>query len=385
MLALLLLTVVHAQTQDAARPAWREVLRDLAPKLAAALLRTEPFDLSMEAASPSAAFDAAWAETVMATLLGSRNLKPAPHADPNTHVRITCSESLQGRVCAAEIIKGAAENVVLAARPFANGTAADAGETQPVAALTVRPVHAQRAPMLDAVLLDAQRMLVLDVNGVTAFGRTATGWKALDTKPVERTTAWPRDVRGRLTVLGNAFEAFLPGRACRGTVEPLDLACSDSRAAWPLGIENDGLAEGRNFFTSSRLPAFYSAARLQEAGEPAWLLSTVDGGLKLLDSHLKPVASLPGGGDDVVRISSECAPGRPVVLVGEESATGRVDGLKAFEITGNVRLPIATPVSLPGDLAALWPTTDGSTALAIVRNLDADRYEAFLVGISCAR
>ena len=322
-------------------------------------------------------------EAETAALLAARNLRPAPRADANTHVLVTCVETIQGRQCAAEIARAGTTAVLFAARPPLND--GGAGETRALVALTVQPVLAQRTPMLDVVELESQLMLVLDVDAVTLLEHTAAGWRPKDAKPLDRVVSWPRDVRGRLVVVGNGFEAFLPGRSCRGTLDPFDLACSDGRAPWPLGIENDGLADGRNFFTSPRVPPFYSVAPVSQPGESAWLVSAVDGGLRLVDSRFHVVGSFAGRGDDVVGLSGECVADQPTVLVGQESPDGGGGSVRAFELGNGHLVPLANPVSLPGELLALWPARAGSAALAVVHNLGLDRYEAFLVRLSCAR
>jgi hypothetical protein len=383
VLAAALVSVVHGQPQDPVRPAWREVLRDLAAKVAASLSRSEPFDLSVAAPGIPAGFDPHSMETEAAAILTARNLRPAPRAETNTHVLVGCAESMQGRLCAAEISRGGTTTVHFAVRPPLNE--GGAAEPRALAALTVQPLFAQQSPILDVAELDPQRILVLDVDAVTLFERTAPGWTRKDAKPLERTASWPRDVRGRLVVLGNKIEAYLPGRSCHGTVDPFELACPDGRTPWPLGIENDGLADGRNFFTSPKVPPFYSIALVSQSGETAWLLAAVDGGLRLVDSRSRTVGSFAGRGEDVVRISGECTTDRPVVLIGQDSPDGDGASVRAFEFGNGFPAPLATPASLPGDLLALWPARDGSAALAVVHDLGLTQYEAYLVRVSCTR
>jgi hypothetical protein len=94
--------------------------------------------------------------------------------------------------------------------------------------------------------------------------------------------------------------------------------------------------------------------------------------------------AIPGPAGDVVALASACGSGRSIVLNGEESAEGASDALRAFEMANGRRVPVIPPVILPGSLVALWPS-NGNEALAIVRRHGLDRYEAFLVGLSCAR
>jgi hypothetical protein len=377
-----LAAVARPHAQAAPASAWADVLRDVSAKLASVLTRTEPFDLTVGSAGAPVGFDARAAETDIASRLAERSLKPGVRADGGAHVAVTCAESVQARLCTAEVTRGGTTSVIFAAGPLDAGIRDDA---RPPTVLTLRPLFGHPAALLDVVVIDAQRLLVLDAKSLTLFAQTASGWSARDSQGVEGASPWPRDVRGRLAVHQNAVEAFLPGRSCRGTVEPLVLRCSDAREAWPLGIENDGLAEGRNYFTSAKVPAFYSAAALQSNVGPAWLLSTVDGGLQLFDRQFHPVSGFPGRAGDVVALPSECTRGRDVVLVAEESADGVVDTLQAFDIVGGQRVAASAPASLPGVLVALWPADDGTNAVAITRNPALNRYEAFLAGLSCAR
>src|SRR5262249_32442802 len=137
--------------------------------------------------------------------------------------------------------------------------------------------------------------------------------------------AWPRDLRGRLQATALGFDAFLPGVVCRGRVKPLAVACADEAGAWPIPIDNGGIAASRNFFTTVEGFACYGAGRIaQGAGAPRWLVVDRTGVLTVLDGR-RAVTARAGAADDVARLNSPCDTGIFVVAAGRtESAADEV-------------------------------------------------------------
>ena len=96
-----------------------------------------------------------------------------------------------------------------------------------------RLVLARRAPALRStrpapgLAILGDRLLVLDVQSLSLYQRTAGTWQPLESRPLAVGRTWPRDPRGRLRVAGDRFEAWLPGLACTGAVAPLAVTCAD--------------------------------------------------------------------------------------------------------------------------------------------------------------
>ena len=166
-------------------------------------------------------------------------------AGPTDSVRVSCSENLRERACIAEIAQGDGARFVVATRP----RAADASRP-PSVAFELHPMFAQREPILD-VLQAGERPLVLSPSAVTLGSAS---------QPIASARVWPRDMRGRLQLRGDAMEAFLPGVTCRGTISPFALRCADEIEPWPIGVQNGGIAPSRNTFSTPEGLAFFDAA-----------------------------------------------------------------------------------------------------------------------------
>src|SRR5262249_48173420 len=118
-------------------------------------------------------------------------------------------------------------------------------------------------------------MLVLSPSQVTLYTRAGGQWELRQSLRLTPGHPWPRDLRGRLRVNGAAFEAYLPGIACKGAVEPgLTMECRTSDEPWVLESGSHAMLLGnfvapRNYFDGRivtqtglhrTVAPFYSAA-----------------------------------------------------------------------------------------------------------------------------
>ncbi len=296
-------------------------------------------------------------------------------------VTFTCSNTLRERLCAAEVHRGDQSEVVSVQR--VHSAAGDAPPAAPLV-LELRPLVAQATPILDSAVTGTH-LLVVDPSSVTRYQRTIHGWRADGSRPTALRRAWPRDVRGRLVVEATTFGAFLPGAACRGTIDPFELACSEEQRPWPIGFDNTGMAPARNYFISSVGRSFYAMAPLGADAGARWLEAAQDGRMHFLDDAQQPLEAVTGFGDDVVTLATPCAAGSHVLLPARPASQGDDDTLRLFQVVRRRLVPATPSVGLPGLLTAMWPTFDASVATVVSRNSMTGRYEAFQVGVSCGR
>jgi hypothetical protein len=214
--------------------------------------------------------------------LAARGIRLAELRDGATTVRCSCLENLREYACIADIGEGAARRVVTATRAKDSG---GRSVPKPIVALQLRPLHAQRDPILDVTMAGAS-LLVLTPTTVTRIPLPGQPAVAPQSAAVTTGRVWPRDLRGHLRADGDAFQVFLPGVTCRGTSTLFALACADEGESWPIGIENAGMAASRNTFATPEGFSFYEAAPL-DGGQ--WLVVDQQGTLTFLD------AQAPGG------------------------------------------------------------------------------------------
>lgn len=314
--------------------------------------------------------------------LAARGLHLVESRDGATTVRCSCLENLREHACIADIGDGAARRVVATTR--AKNSSGLSG-LNPIVALELRPLHAQRDPILD-VTMAGPALLVLSPTTVTRIPSLGQTTVSPQSAPVVTARAWPRDLRGRLRAEGDAFEAFLPGVTCRGSSASFTLACADEGESWPIGIENAGVAASRNAFSTPEGFSFFEGASL---GDGQWLVIDQQGTLTFLDSQRRVVAR-GDAADHVAALRSACAPDSFVVTARRAPDTDNADVLRLARVVGRALVPEASTIALPGVLTALWPArvpslAQDDRAIAIVHDLQTGRYEAFHLSLSCAR
>lgn len=293
-----------------------------------------------------------------------------------TRVHVTCGSNLRERTCVAEIRRPAGTEVVAASR--SQTERADATE---MLWLDIRPVFAQRDPMLD-VAIAGDRLFVLQPDAVVEYQRADAGWRRLQARAIAHSRVWPRDVRGRVWLDGDALEVRLPGVSCRGAADLNALRCTDESQPWPIAIENSGVDATRNYFTTREGLPFFAAAPVGPATSSRWLLADLSGSLALVDAAPGSPA-IVGTADDVVGLAAPCASTAHVLVA--SSRRRNADTLRVMRVAGT-RLEVASsPLEVAGAVTALWSDRAALAATAIVRDALGERYEALHIAIGCNR
>ncbi|HTS29680.1 MAG TPA: hypothetical protein VMH81_27605 [Bryobacteraceae bacterium] len=365
--------------------------RELARKTAAFVGRGEAVSVSWANVSSLGTSELLQARGAFETALreaGSRTSDVAPL----TEARVTLSENRTHYLLVEEIRRGEERQVWISAWKRSDGVITSSGG----AALEKKLVWEQDDPMLD-VAFPSGAMLVLSPNHVTLYARQNGGpWATSAAVALLSSRPWPRDLRGHLRVNGATFQAYLPGMACNGAVEPsLAMECKASDEPWVLESGSRSMllgyfSQARNFFEGrvitqsgarKTVAPFYSAASADEQGQTLWLLALVDGRTQIFDAALDPAASIAQWGSDIAGTDAHCGRGSQVLATrpGDGSVT---DAVQAFSIVNRSAVPLTPPLDFPGPVTALWPS-GGSSVVAIVHNLATGKYEAYVVTVSC--
>lgn len=321
------------------------------------------------------------AETVEIRRLFESELKAGQPAAPAADVQITISENLTQYLLVAEIQRGGERQVLMESWPRTS-SASTATKGAGRVMLEKKLLWEQDQPILDAaqtgdaiVVLDAARVLL--VRG-----------SERQSAPVSTAHAWPRDLRGRLSVGGAAFTAWLPGTVCRGALQPrLSVECHDSQDPWLLapGALAD-FASAANFFRGHidvepggvhELPPFYAAA----AAGDAWVFAGTDGRARVYSNTWELVGEAGEWGSDLAGIETPCG-ARVVVTRATQSANlTEPDAIEAYVIAGGEAHPAGGPLEFTGPITALWSA--GSSATAVSRDLQTGRYAAYSLAPAC--
>ena len=92
--------------------------------------------------------------------------------------------------------------------------------------------------------------------------------------------------------------------------------------------------------------------------------------------------------DHAAGFPDSCAADGPYVVADARGPDTNADTLRLFRVLDGTRLvPLPSTVTLPGALTALWSAdaAGAAAATAIVHDINAGRYEAFHISLSCAR
>ena len=305
--------------------------------------------------------------------------------------RITISENLSQYLLAEEVRKGDERQVWFAAW----NRAAPGPGLAPGAAIEKRLVWEQEEQILDAAF-PGDQMLLLTPSILVWFSRQDGQWTRSMSVALPAPKTWPRDLRGRLRIMGSNYQVYLPGLACSGAWQPpVSLRCKAADDPWLLESGSRDMllanfAAGRNYFDGrvatqtglrKTVDPFYSAASVEERGKTLWLLAMVDGRTRLFDESFDPAGDLNSWGSDIAGTDARCASGSQV-LATRPGDGAEPDAVQAFAIVNRTAVPLGAPAEFPGPVTALW-VSDHASVLAVSKDLSAGKYAAYLLTVVC--
>jgi hypothetical protein len=241
-------------------------------------------------------------------------------------------------------------------------------------------------------------LAVLSAENLGLYSFRDGRWQPERSLPILHSHPWPRDLRGRLILRqDHLFDAYLPGVFCQSTTTaPLALNCRESDDPWPVGNDQFRLgaffAPARNFFTGVLVPgvgkqtvapAFYSVATLPREKYTLALFAALDGQVHMLDGITDRTAGKMGWGSDVTSVHSECGSGWQVLV--SQSGAGLGDTIRAYEVPDREPVLASQPLEFGGSISAMWAESNGNTAVAVSRNGETGKYEAYRLTIACGQ
>jgi len=376
-------------------PNWHTPEQQLAEKISAV---TGPGAISLELVNRSS-LTRAQAEEIHRGLLqelSSLGLRSVGSEEAAAIVNISLSENLREYVWTAQILQGKNEPAVVMIS-FPRTSAIDSGHATPAIVLRRTLLWSQSGRILDAALLSGnpQRLFVLDANSVSVYQMQAGHWQAQQALSIAHSRPWPRDLRGRLVLRkDHLLDAYLPGVLCTSAAG-VSLTCHESDDPWPLGSEelrlNAFFAPARNFFTGAltpgvgkqtSAPAFFAAAPLPRDRYTLWLFTTTDGQLHLLDGFTDQTAATDWG-SEIASVHSGCGSGWQVLATAKGSNDSKNDSLRIFDVPDREPFLIGQPTEFRGEITALWPQTDGASAVAVLHDSSKGEYEAYQLNLAC--
>src|SRR5579859_1229623 len=219
LLTILLLTAAAASGQRFDR-----LVHGLAQKIATAVKPHPPVTLSFRNVSSLSAADAALARAAIdreLRALGVAAGEPGPGG--TTEIKVTLSENLRGFVWIAEIDTGDERAIAIEEAP----------KTPPASGTTSLAIEKKLMIEQDRQILDlatiGRGLLVLDSEALTLYESATGEWQPKLSVRIPVTRPWPRDLRGRLLVQGDTYQAYLPGLTCNGNAGGgMSITCRDA-------------------------------------------------------------------------------------------------------------------------------------------------------------
>jgi len=408
---LLLVILVSVGSPPTLAADWSQPAQQLARKVSA---KSGPVAvaISFKNISSLSGSDMSDARRALEQALRAAGLRFVPAGQGIALLRVTFSENVAGYLWIAELHRSAGQETVpedpkdevamIAVPKMA------AGEAPRVAAsVTIRKqmLWLQAEPILDAAVLDAggpaPRLLVLAPERVTIYRKDAARWEVEQALPITHARPWPRDLRGRLMPRQNAdrlFDVFLPGMMCSSSAKPpLTLTCRAGDDPWPLAVAGQppqyaAYSAQRDLFTGALRPgfgetrsttAFYTAAGLPRANYTLWLFAGIDGALRITDGASERVIGPRGWGSDVAVVMNGC--GGPQAVITAAGDSNAADTVVVLDVPEREPIVVSQPLEFSGPVTALWSAADGSTALAVSKNLKAGQYEAYTLTLACGQ
>jgi hypothetical protein len=377
---------------------WTEPERQLAGKIAST---TGPGAISLEVQN-RASFTKADLDSIRRGLtsqlatLGVQVVKPDQAA---ATVQVSLTQNLQDFVWIAEVRQGTSAPVILMVAINRPNAAIITPPRAPGLTISRSLLWSQEARILDAAVVEIMAtpayLLVLDAEGVRISRFDRGQWKAEQVLSIQHAKPWPRDLRGRLVLRkDHLFDAYLPGVLCSSTGgASLSLTCREGDDPWPLTDDQSAFfAPNRNYFTGALVPGirqenavapFYSAAPIPKSNYTLWVFASIDGSLQLVDGMSKQTLTGLGFGSDLAAFRSTCGSGWQV-LATSNSEKGP-DAVRAFEFPDREPVPVSPVLDFAGPITSMWSDNNSANAVAVTRNLDSGRYEAYRLSISCGQ
>jgi hypothetical protein len=215
---------------------------------------------------------------------------------------------------------------------------------------------------------------------------------------ISHENAWPRDVRGRLKISGNDFEARVEGVDCAGSVAHVPLSkCALVNGPWMFSgsatvtfaflspIGNWFQKAGTSNQTKSSQDPFLSLAALELAGESAWISTGIKGETSLVSGkNGNTVGTTSAWGSELATVKTDCGKGWQILSTSKRDRT-ELDSISVYEWAGNEFRALSDPLELDGPIVAMWSADGEGPARAVVHNLKTGNYEAYLLKVGCSQ
>ena len=318
--------------------------------------------------------------------LQRRSVKILP-SDAVARLVVTVTQNPTEYIGVVQIQRKETTETVIEAIGLVKGPAAP----EPSFSLTLHRelLFSQDGPILDVVLdSEAKHAFVLGTQEINSYEWRGQQWvpTGVEHLPLHRPSQ--RAEQGLYSgVVVDAAAVYLPGELCRiSFVDGKGWNCERSTERMPVRAVSPAAMAGK------KLGAWISAAQFEIEGKTKIVVTGRDGMARLYEEDAEPVAVFSNWGSEIASVYSGCGSGWQLLATGKGDWT-KADEIQAVDLKDHRAQSVSAAIEFSGPIVALRTpatrTADNAAAnaraVAVVRNLQTGRYEAYQLSITCSR
>jgi hypothetical protein len=249
-------------------------------------------------------------------------------------------------------------------------------------------LFSQDEPVLDVVLDDdGKHAAALGTDEVVYYESRDDQWVPTRSERLPLQRDPERELRGFLVLAADLSKtAYLPGELCRAaSLAATGWSCEKHSRQIPAQTITPDVTLGK------KTGEWTSTAKLEREGKRRIVVIGQDGLARVYEDGPEPVAVFRNFGSEIASLYSGCGTGWQLLVTGKGDWT-KADEIQAMEIRERQTQAVSAAMEFPGPVIALHtpatkPLDDASanaSAIAIDRNLQTGRYEAYRLTITCS-
>jgi hypothetical protein len=249
-------------------------------------------------------------------------------------------------------------------------------------------LFSQDDPILDVVLdRDTKHAYVLGTQEISSYEWRGEQWVPTGSEHLPTHQPAERGGRGLFAMGIDSQAVYLPGELCRiSFVDRKGWSCEKTADHMPVRTVSPEALAGK------KSGAWSSAAQFETEGKTKIMVTGQDGIARLYEDGAEPVAVFSNWGSELASVYSGCGSGWQLLVTGKGDWT-KADEIQAIDIKDRRARSVSVSMEFPGPIVALHTpatrTADNAAAnamaVAVDRNLETGRYEAYQLSITCSK
>ena len=249
-------------------------------------------------------------------------------------------------------------------------------------------LFSQDGPILDVVLDDEKHAETLGAQAISFYELQGGQWVLTGS---ERLPTHPPPERGERGFIYNGIDskaAYVSGEVCTLSLQPGTKGWECERITDQIPVRT----VAPEAMAGKKIGPWISAAQFEMDGKTRIIVTGEDGLARLYEDDAEAAAIFPNWGGEIASVYSGCGSGWQLLVTGSGDWT-KPDEIQVMDIEERRAQAVSDPMAFPGPVVVLHtPGTRTATnaaansrAIAVDRNLQTGRCEAYLLTISCSK